>query len=103
MNKFDKAFQFFDRAQKFCETNNLVEYAGITYLNISSITSQQGNHTYSLQYATASLRQFENQFKALQNDVKNQYNTDLLREKSKYIGISYYNIAVEHEYLKNYP
>jgi tetratricopeptide (TPR) repeat protein len=58
MSKFDKAFQFFDRAQKFGETNGLTEYAGITYLNISSITSQQGNHNYSLQYAMASLRQF---------------------------------------------
>ena len=102
MGKLEKAFGFMDQAQQTLEQNGLRRYSGITYLNICAICSQSGDHQRSLQYAQTGLIEFQNQLNEVLRDQQSKNNKKLIGEKAKYVAISFFNIAVEEEFLKNF-
>ncbi|EAR88819.1 tetratricopeptide repeat protein (macronuclear) [Tetrahymena thermophila SB210] len=128
-NNFKKAMLFFEQALKILLNANQRSYLGITYLNLSALCSQIGQHKKGLEYARMALvesqhefmqlvrsqshKKFQGQLRFKNNDSQGNLQDENLNDiddeedldyqnKINTLVISYHNIAAEEEYFLNY-
>ncbi|KRX03806.1 hypothetical protein PPERSA_04601 [Pseudocohnilembus persalinus] len=117
-NSFEQAFSCLNNAQQLVYQNQLKEYAGLTYLNLSALFSQVGNHNSALDNAqkakTLQLQEFEEYLKNQSEQEKLEYNFDKNNKnpaqnylqnqdylnKATTLIICHHNIASELEYFQ---
>ena len=55
-----------------------------------------------MEYARTGLIECQNQLLAALSDPQQKFNQGAIKEKARYVAISFHNIAAEEEFAKNY-
>ncbi|CAG9332127.1 unnamed protein product [Blepharisma stoltei] len=99
LGKFHAAKKYLDKALELIKTNRDVPIdKSSTYLNCCAVFSNLNKHKEALDYAMQAVQYSQDDMLNLPKDIPF---TDYVN-KISILAISYYNIAIENEYLKKY-